>query len=232
MIVDGGIQGSSLQDLANPGQFLAPQVIAGQGREASSESGYADLAVAEITGIRHADVMIVILPGGRGTHVEIGAALAMGKPVIIHAPNRKILETPYPCAFHVSRNGAGIAARCRHLRLHSRSPRIWRQPHGGLAQQLTVVSWQLGEIRSERIVENWKPEEHEGRIDSPATSEAVNIFCDNPQHGSFRLRLTSQRKRLLIADSVVDTRELEEVRKLVSSHLASWAGPLVVERVD
>jgi nucleoside 2-deoxyribosyltransferase len=70
------------------------------GREASSESEYADLAMAEIAGIRDADAVIVILPGGRGTHVEIGAALAMGKPVIIHAPNRKTLETPYPCAFH------------------------------------------------------------------------------------------------------------------------------------
>ena len=69
-------------------------------REASSESEYGDLAVAEITGIREADVVIVILPGGRGTHVEIGVALAMGKPVILHAPNRKTLESPYPCAFH------------------------------------------------------------------------------------------------------------------------------------
>ena len=70
------------------------------GREASSDSEYADLAVAEIAGIRDADVVIVILPGGRGTHVEIGAALAMGKSIILHAPNRKVLESPYPCAFH------------------------------------------------------------------------------------------------------------------------------------
>ena len=69
-------------------------------REVSSESEYADLAVAEITGIRDADLVIVILPGGRGTHVEIGAALAMGKPVILHTPNRTTLESPYPCAFH------------------------------------------------------------------------------------------------------------------------------------
>jgi len=69
-------------------------------QEVSNEPEYAELAVAEIKGIRDADLVIVILPGGRGTHVEIGAALAMGKPVIIHAPNRKILETPYPCAFH------------------------------------------------------------------------------------------------------------------------------------
>jgi nucleoside 2-deoxyribosyltransferase len=70
------------------------------GRKASSESEYADLAMAEIAGIRDADVVIVILPGGRGTHVEIGVALALGKPIILHAPNRKTLETPYPCAFH------------------------------------------------------------------------------------------------------------------------------------
>ena len=69
-------------------------------RGASSASEYADLAVAEIAGIRDADVLIVLLPGGYGTHVEIGAALALGKPVILHAPNRQTLETPYSCAFH------------------------------------------------------------------------------------------------------------------------------------
>jgi hypothetical protein len=41
-----------------------------------------------------------MLPDGFGTHVEIGAALALGKPVILHAPDRKTLETPYPCVFH------------------------------------------------------------------------------------------------------------------------------------
>jgi len=42
----------------------------------------------------------VLLPGGYGTHVEIGAALALGKPVILHAPDRKTLDSPYPCPFH------------------------------------------------------------------------------------------------------------------------------------
>jgi nucleoside 2-deoxyribosyltransferase len=61
---------------------------------------YSDIALAELTGVREADVLIVLLPGGYGTHVEIGAALALGKPVILHAPDRKALETPYPCVFH------------------------------------------------------------------------------------------------------------------------------------
>jgi hypothetical protein len=30
--------------------------------------------------VRDADVLIVLLPGGYGTHVEIGAALALEKP--------------------------------------------------------------------------------------------------------------------------------------------------------
>ena len=37
----------------------------------SGPSEYSDLAVAEISGIRDADVLIVLLPGGYGTHVEL-----------------------------------------------------------------------------------------------------------------------------------------------------------------
>jgi nucleoside 2-deoxyribosyltransferase len=61
---------------------------------------YADAAVKELAGVREADVVIVLLPGGRGTHVEIGAALALGKPVILYAPDRDTLTKPYPCVFH------------------------------------------------------------------------------------------------------------------------------------
>jgi nucleoside 2-deoxyribosyltransferase len=53
---------------------------------------YATIALAELAGIREADVLLVLLPGGCGTHVEIGAALALGKPVIIHAPDRATLR--------------------------------------------------------------------------------------------------------------------------------------------
>jgi nucleoside 2-deoxyribosyltransferase len=58
------------------------------------------LALAELAGIREADIVIVLLPGGRGTHVELGAALALGKRVILHSPNRETLSKPYPCVFH------------------------------------------------------------------------------------------------------------------------------------
>ena len=61
---------------------------------------FAEVALKEIAGVRDADVLIVLLPGGFGTHVEIGAALALGKPVILHAPDAQTLETPYRCIFH------------------------------------------------------------------------------------------------------------------------------------
>jgi nucleoside 2-deoxyribosyltransferase len=60
----------------------------------------AKFAIAELDGVSKADVLIVLLPGGFGTHVEIGAALALGKPVILHSPDQKTLETPYRCPFH------------------------------------------------------------------------------------------------------------------------------------
>jgi nucleoside 2-deoxyribosyltransferase len=66
----------------------------------SKEAAAADIAESEIAGIRDADCVIVLMPGGYGTHAEIGAALALGKRVILHTPNRQTLETPYPCVFH------------------------------------------------------------------------------------------------------------------------------------
>jgi hypothetical protein len=76
------------------------RTFAWTGEEAAGPEGNADIALAELAGVREADVLIVLLPGGYGTHVEIGAALALGKSVILHAPNRETLETPYPCVFH------------------------------------------------------------------------------------------------------------------------------------
>lgn len=65
-----------------------------------SSAQFAEAAIAELKGVRDADVLIVLLPGGFGTHVEIGAALALSKPVILHAPDTETSDAPYPCIFH------------------------------------------------------------------------------------------------------------------------------------
>ena|SRR5579864_2505225 len=60
---------------------------------------------------------------------------------------------------------------------------------------------------------------------------AVDIFSDD-RDGHFRLWLSSQRKRFLIRDLVVDTPELEEVLKLVMAELTNWADDMDVKRVS
>jgi len=45
-----------------------------------------EVAKKELQGVMDADVLIVLYPGGGGTHIEFGAALALNKPIIFVAP--------------------------------------------------------------------------------------------------------------------------------------------------
>lgn len=61
----------------------------------------ADTAVAEMKGVCDADFVVVLLPGGRGTHAELGMALAFEKPVLIVSADAALLSTaPETCAFY------------------------------------------------------------------------------------------------------------------------------------
>ncbi len=54
--------------------------IKAEGRERLNSVGEMELA-----GVLAADIVVVLLPGGRGTHVEIGIALGAGKKIILCA---------------------------------------------------------------------------------------------------------------------------------------------------
>jgi len=59
------------------------------------------VACKEVQGVLDAEVVIVLLPGGEGTHVELGAALAAAKPVIIHSEQQARFELgEQTCAFY------------------------------------------------------------------------------------------------------------------------------------
>ena len=62
------------------------------------------IAMKEIDAIKAADFIVVLLPGGRGTHTELGAALALGKPVFLVAPHpQQLLDSqglPNPFYYH------------------------------------------------------------------------------------------------------------------------------------
>ena len=64
----------------------------GDGPKFESLKRLEEVAVAEIKGVEDADVLVVLLPGGGGTHLEMGVALALGKPVIIHCEDPVIFQ--------------------------------------------------------------------------------------------------------------------------------------------
>lgn len=64
-------------------------------------AGLGRIAEKEAQGVLAADLLIALLPGARGTHVEIGMALAAGRPVIIWDETRQAFtDMPTTCAFY------------------------------------------------------------------------------------------------------------------------------------
>jgi nucleoside 2-deoxyribosyltransferase len=58
---------------------------------------WADTAANEASGVYRADVVIVLLPGGLGTHTELGMALGLRKPIILVGEQTAAGRT---CIFH------------------------------------------------------------------------------------------------------------------------------------
>lgn len=58
------------------------------------------VAQYETQGVMDADVVVVLLPGGRGTHVELGIALGCGAAVVLVATGPELAPAPGTCAFY------------------------------------------------------------------------------------------------------------------------------------
>lgn len=75
--------------------------VQGQG-----EARLRQVATNELNGVRDADLVVVLLPGGRGTHAELGMANVLGKPVILFSDS----DDPFDvylgatCAFYWNQN--------------------------------------------------------------------------------------------------------------------------------
>lgn len=55
---------------------------------------------AERKGVLDADFLIVLLPGGKGTHVELGIALGQSKRVYLYSPNEDINNLSMTSTFY------------------------------------------------------------------------------------------------------------------------------------
>jgi hypothetical protein len=60
-----------------------------------------EVATLELEGVSEADFVVVLLPGGKGTHLELGFALAKGKLVFLHSEEPLLFELgPQTNAFY------------------------------------------------------------------------------------------------------------------------------------
>lgn len=63
------------------------------------------VTLQELGGVKKADAVIIVLPGGRGTHAELGAALAYNKPVFIWGQQPEdFIQDGYTCSFYFNPN--------------------------------------------------------------------------------------------------------------------------------
>lgn len=67
-----------------------------------TKEALAQIAALEQDGIREAEAVIILLPGGRGTHVELGMALALEKKIFLCAQDEHVLQAD-PVNFYVSK---------------------------------------------------------------------------------------------------------------------------------
>lgn len=51
-----------------------------------------EVSTNELNGILESDFVIVLLPGGAGTHVELGFSIASGKRVFLHSEDPALFE--------------------------------------------------------------------------------------------------------------------------------------------
>lgn len=60
-----------------------------------------EVAIFELNGILESDFVIVLLPGGKGTHLELGFALGNGKRTFLHSEDPSLFELgPQTSAFY------------------------------------------------------------------------------------------------------------------------------------
>ncbi|WP_102027580.1 nucleoside 2-deoxyribosyltransferase [Salirhabdus sp. Marseille-P4669] len=55
---------------------------------------------AEIKGVKEADFVVMLMPGGVGSHVELGIALGLGKRVYLYTQDHDIYDITNTCTFY------------------------------------------------------------------------------------------------------------------------------------
>lgn len=59
------------------------------------------IGLAEMKGVQSADLLIALLPGGKGTHIEIGLALAQKIPILLYSEDEATFELENLSTFYL-----------------------------------------------------------------------------------------------------------------------------------
>lgn len=59
-----------------------------------------EIGQLELDGVLGADVVIVLLPGGKGTHIELGIALGQGKKIYLYSDNEEVNNVDTTSSFY------------------------------------------------------------------------------------------------------------------------------------
>jgi nucleoside 2-deoxyribosyltransferase len=54
----------------------------------------------ELAGVSEADFLIVLLPGGKGTHIEFGIALGQGQKIYLYSVDEEIINVDTTSSFY------------------------------------------------------------------------------------------------------------------------------------
>jgi len=58
------------------------------------------IGTLEQQAVDEADVVVVLFPGGKGTHIELGMAIALKKKIFLYDSSGEVMNAPTTCTFY------------------------------------------------------------------------------------------------------------------------------------
>jgi predicted Rossmann-fold nucleotide-binding protein len=71
-----------------------------QNERAISLEALQEIGLLEKQAIANSDVVVVILPGGKGSHIELGLAIAWQKKIFLYSPNLEAMDLQTTSTFY------------------------------------------------------------------------------------------------------------------------------------
>lgn len=72
--------------------------------KAEKEDDLRSIGQSEVEAVKNSDILIAILPGGKGTHIEIGIAIGNDKSVLLLSENEEVFKVDNAATFYFLEN--------------------------------------------------------------------------------------------------------------------------------